>query len=387
MTLSNKTCSKDFEPAIESMLNDALKLRDLPPYKVATTPEIQARLEAFFKEDPSLKSPQVEGLKHLGGGASKEQYVFDLKQEGAASQRCVLRMDPLESAVVTSREREAAILDLMQGVVPAPKALWSDYTGEKLGRPAMITDFIPGVTKPSNSTSNVSGFGTVFDQPTRESLSQSFMKYFAAMHSVDWRNSGYDCFQAPAADEYQAARWQLNWWTKVWHDDVTEGYPLMGLAERWMRDNLPATQPEDLVFVHSDYRTGNFLYNEETLEITTILDWELIHIGDYHEDLAWAAISSWSTVEDGVLFASGLMPLEQMCEQYTQATGRPINKKSLYFYQVLGLYKCVAICLATSMNATRNAHNHQDALLSWLGAAGYTFLADLHTLLEGGCPE
>ena len=384
MTVNSKQNRTDFEPEIEKMLNDSLLVRAEPAYKVRTLPEVQTSLESFFKNESSLMSPGVEGLKRLGGGASKEQFVFNLTQTGAPTQRCVLRMDPLESAVVTSREREAAILDLMQGVVPVPKVLWADYNGDKLGRPAVITDFISGVTKPSNSTSNVSGFGTAFDKTTREALSKPFMKYFAAMHSVDWRDCGYDCFQAPTEDPFQAARWQLNWWTKVWHDDVSEGYPLMGLAEQWTRDNLPAANPDDLVFVHSDYRTGNYLYDEETLDITTILDWELIHIGDYHEDLAWAAIRSWSTVEDGVLLASSLMPLEELCGQYSEMTGRPVNMNSLYFYQVLGLYKCVAICLATSVNAARNTHNHQDALLSWLAAAGYAFLSDLHALLERG---
>lgn len=387
MTRQDKTNGNDMEPAIEAMLNNARHLKSLPPYEVSTLEQVQAKLEAFFKDDPSLDSPQVEGLQYLSGGASKEQYVFDLVQANTLAQRCVLRLDPLESAVVTDREREATILDLMQGVLPAPKPLWCDYTGKKLGRPAMITDFISGVTKPSNSTSNVSGLGTEFDAAIREPLGKSFMEHFAAMHAVDWRKCGHDCFQAPIADEQQAARWQVNWWTTVWHNDVSEGYPLMGLAERWMRDNLPAVPSEDLVFVHSDYRTGNFLYDETSFKITTVLDWELIHIGDYHEDLAWAAISTWSTVENGVLLASGLMPMEELCDQYSRATGRPINMRNLFFYKVLGLYKCVAICLATSISAARHSHNHQDALLSWLGAAGYTFLSDLHALLEGGCSE
>lgn len=35
--------------------------------------------------------------------------------------------------------------------------------------------------------------------------------------------------------------------------------------------------------VHGDYRTGNFL--EQGGRITAILDWELVHLGDPHEDL------------------------------------------------------------------------------------------------------
>ena len=358
----------DIEPQIEIMLNEALLVRDNPPYAVRTQPQIQASLQSFLNQQADLSQPEIQNLRPLGGGASKEQFVFDLLQEGQPAQRCVLRMDPLESAVVTNREREYAILDLMQGIVPSPKPLWVDYTGEHLGCPSLITDFISGVTKPSASTSNVSGFGTVFDVETRESLTKPFMKHLAAMHAVDWKNTPYDCFSAPIEDAQQAARWQLNWWTKVWHNDVSEGFPLMGLAERWMRDNLPSCSDNDLVFVHSDYRTGNFLYSEETLAITAVLDWELIHVGDFHEDLAWAAIKSWSTIEDGTLLASGLMPVESLCEQYSAATGRKINKNNFYFYQVLALYKCVTICLATSANAANNAHNHQDALLSWLAA-------------------
>lgn len=373
----------DLEPAIAEMLEQARHLRKQPPYKVRGIPEIKAALEAFLA-DKDLDNPMVSDLKPLGGGASKEQFVFNLIERDKPAQRCVLRMDPLESAVVTSREREFAILDIMQGVVPVPKPMWADYQGDTLGSPGIITDFITGVTKPSNSSSNVSGFGTVFEQSTREALSVPFMKHFVAMHGVDWRTTTATCFQAPTADPYQAARWQVNWWATVWQNDATDGFPLMGLTERWMRDNLPAVKPEDLVFVHSDYRTGNYLYDEESNDITTILDWELIHIGDFHEDIAWASIKSWSTQENGTWLSSGLMPLEELCQQYSEASGREVNMETLYFYQVLGLYKCVAICLASSVNAARHAHNHQDALLAWLAAAGHTFLTDLNTLLAKG---
>ena len=374
--------NRDMEPSIAQMLNDALTLRQQPEYRVRSLTEVEASLNAFL-QGRELDQPVVSGLQRMGGGASKEQFVFDLKVAGKEAERCVLRMDPLESAVVTSRAREKAILDIMQDVLPVPRAMWCDEDGSQLGRPALITSFVGGVTKPSVSTSNVSGFGTVFDEQTREALSKPFMQHLVAMHNVDWSQHVHDCFQAPVDDEQKAARWRVNWWTQVWHDDVCEGYPIMGLAERWMRENLPVVDMSDLVFVHSDYRTGNYLYDEDALNITAILDWELIHIGDFHEDLAWAAIKSWSTVdEDGTLLASGLMPVEELCEKYAAATGRRINQDNLYFYQVLGLYKCVAICLATSMNAARHSHNHQDSLLSWLGAAGHSFLLDLAKLLQ-----
>jgi aminoglycoside phosphotransferase (APT) family kinase protein len=211
------------------------------------------------------------------------------------------------------------------------------------------------------------------------------VKYLATIHAYDWRASPLPSFQAPTADAKQAALWQVNWWTTVWRQDALQGSPLMGLAERWLRANLP--ECHDLVLVHSDYRTGNYLFDETSCEITAILDWELAHIGDYHQDLAWIAIKSWSHFEGQTLLASGLATLEDLCVAYSAATGRVVDAHTLYFYQVLGLYQCIVICLGTSLRAAHESHNHQDALLSWLSAAGYAFMSDLVELLEQGAPR
>lgn len=42
------------------------------------------------------------------------------------------------------------------------------------------------------------------------------------------------------------------------------------------------------VLVHGDFGPQNLLLDEDTLEPTALLDWELAHIGDAVDDLAWA---------------------------------------------------------------------------------------------------
>jgi hypothetical protein len=42
------------------------------------------------------------------------------------------------------------------------------------------------------------------------------------------------------------------------------------------------------VVVHGDFGPQNMLFDEATAEPTALLDWELAHIGDPAEDLAWA---------------------------------------------------------------------------------------------------
>lgn len=368
---------KDIEPAVLAMLEQAALNKSGPVYRPVSAAEMGPRLEAFLLKQ-GVRGPRVENLRRMGGGASKEQFVFELSCEDEPVQRCVLRMDPLESAVVSDRRKEYSVLRRMQEVLPVPPALWADIDGSELGRPALITGFIGGVTKPSGDSGNVSGLGTLVPEKFRERLSAQFMDYLVVMHSVAV-DFDPEAFQVPAADPKQAARWQVNWWSSVWRDDAIEGNPLMGLAERWMRDNLPDT--DELVVVHADYRTGNYLFDEESQEITTILDWELAHIGDYHEELAWI-IGHKGVTPDGQVMASGLMPPEELCERYTAATGRAVNMAHLHFYKVLSLYKCVAICLATSAQTAQRQHSHQDILLSWLTAAGHAFSDELLTLLE-----
>ncbi|MBK8958048.1 MAG: phosphotransferase family protein [Proteobacteria bacterium] len=373
----------DLEPAIARTIAGIHAARASGPYHLLGVTDVAARLAPFLAAQ-GVPSPRISELKRMGGGASKEQFSFVLERDDGAPRTCVLRMDPMEAAVITSRAREFEALRALAGRVPVPEALWVDADGSQLGRPALITGFVGGVAKPSNIQSNVSGFGTVLGAELRQRLAAPFLAHLVAIHGLDFRAGALPSFQAPDADAQQAARWALNWWTRVWRNDALAGIPLMGLAERWMRAHLPAAR--ELVLVHSDYRTGNYLFDETRGDITAILDWELVHIGDYHQDLAWIGIKSWSHAENGTLLASGLMPMNELCARYTALTGRTVDADTLYFYQVLGLYQCVVICLGTSMRAAHEAHNHQDALLAWLAAAGHAFLADLMALLEQGAP-
>lgn len=373
----------DLEPAIARTIAGIHAARATGPYHLLDVTDVAARLTPFLAAQ-GVPSPRISDLKRMGGGASKEQFSFVLAQDDAAPRTCVLRMDPMEAAVITSRQREFEALRAIAGRVPVPEALWVDADGSGLGRPALITGFVHGVAKPSNIHSNVSGFGTVLGADLRRQLAEPFLAHLAAIHATDCRTGALPSFQVPDADPQQAARWALNWWTCVWRNDALAGIPLMGLAERWMRTHLPATR--ELVLVHSDYRTGNYLFDETRGEITAILDWELVHVGDYHQDLAWIGIESWSHHQDGQLLASGLMPMHELGARYAALTGRTVDAGTLYFYQVLGLYQCVVICLGTSLRAAHEAHNHQDALLSWLAAAGHAFLADLMALIEQGAP-
>jgi aminoglycoside phosphotransferase (APT) family kinase protein len=72
-------------------------------------------------------------------------------------------------------------------------------------------------------------------------------------------------------------------------DQIGEPRPVLELGYRWLAANRPPARPD--VLVHGDFRLGNLLVGPEGLE--AVLDWELAHLGDPHEDVAWATIRAW----------------------------------------------------------------------------------------------
>ncbi|MDO9367179.1 MAG: phosphotransferase family protein, partial [Sphingopyxis sp.] len=65
--------------------------------------------------------------------------------------------------------------------------------------------------------------------------------------------------------------------------------PVIALAIRWCEDHVPP--PADPVLVHGDYRMGNVMVDADGL--AAVLDWELAHRGDPHEDLAFGCMTVW----------------------------------------------------------------------------------------------
>ena len=325
----------------------------------------------------------VDDLGRMSGGASKEQFSFRLKHKKMnASKHYVLRMDPLEGIVETCRLREAELLSALAGVVAVPSVLAVDPEGEHLGRPGVITEFISGVTAPSTLENNsVSGIGISYDSYAKV-LAPQFVKLLVNIHSwKGWNSTQLPNYIVPNKGTNEAALYQVNLWAKAWEIDKVEPVSMITLAENWLRENAPIC--EEPCLLHCDYRIGNFLFEEPSGEITSILDWELAHFGDFHEDLAWVLhklFGSWN--EDGEFLVCCLMTRDEFISQYQKLAGRKINTNTLRYYEILNAWKCALMGLSSAITAAQNNNNHQDWLITWLGSAGAVHLDHMITLLK-----
>jgi len=353
-----------------------------PPSLDTLTTAVTALIDGHIEEPFT-----VSDARWLGGGASKLQMAFTLDWIPPGGSRTqtplVLRMEPAESIVETSRLREFQLIKAFQGVVPVPPVYWLDAYADHLPYPGLIYGHVAGTAKPTAGTGGVSGLGTNLGPDFRQALAPQVVRHLAAIHTFDFTQSDMSAFDIPDLGT-QSVQWAVNWWTRVWEEDCEEDIPLMRLTSHWLRANMPPV--ERLSVVHGDYRTGNYLFTEDDRQITAILDWELGRIGDRHQDLAWLSSPALGHIaEDGKTFlANGLLPPDELFAAYEQASGLHVDPKRLHYYSVFNAFCIAVLTLGTSYRVARGAKTHQDITLMWCVGLGGAILQGIQQLLENG---
>ncbi len=373
------------ETEIDRILTRRLERRAGPAYSPLTLETMIAGVAALIRAGHAGEF-EITQAKWLTGGASKLQmsFVLDWERPGVGREQTpmVLRMEPSESIVETSRLREFQLIRAVDGVVPVPPVFWCDAVGEFLPYPALVYGFAQGVTKPTTAASGVSGLGTRLPKALRDELIPQFIDCLARIHNFDYTGADLGAFEVPKPGT-ECALWSINWWERVWEEDCDEDSPLMRLAAAWLRRNLPVLDRPGLV--HADYRVGNFLFTEGDSRISAWLDWELGRIGDPHQDLAWTTNPAFGARdEDGRLLVCGLMPETEFFAAYEEASGRRVDPKTLHWYKVLNAYSIITLTLATGYRVARNGKTHQDVLVTWLIGIAPMLLDDMRALIEQG---
>jgi len=197
-------------------------------------------------------------------------FEIDWKQDGKPRHdRMVVRMDPAESHNATSRLREAELLRAFRGIIRSRRFSSSmpmrvvPGTGADLrlrGRRHETQNHVLGA---------VSGLGIHFGPELRARLGLS--------SSSIWQNPSYRIADGKftTMEHHRSERRKrpaaANRARRVWEEDRGEDVPLMDVATNW----LAAIFRHGCVsVVHGDYRSGNFLFDEASGQITTWLDWE-----------------------------------------------------------------------------------------------------------------
>jgi len=250
----------------------------------------------------------------------------------------ILRLGPEDGlfAPYSARPQVLALRSLEGSAVPVPRAFWWSDDEGILGAPFLFSEKAEGEAV----VPWVAPTEAPLEEGYRRRLAAQFIDAVAELHRIDWRGQPIAALAEGVSVENAAARAIADWHAKIegW---ALRPYPMAEWGLRWLRRHAPVAPRVSIV--HGDYRTGNFLEVDGT--ITAILDWELVRLGDPHEDLAWASLPMYM---GGTPYIGRLAEPELFYARYAQQAGFAVSMKSLRYYQVLSLLKLVATHLAAA---------------------------------------
>lgn len=287
---------------------------------------LQAYLSAKWGEPVT-----VSGLRRFHGGAARETYRFD-----ANGQALVLRRDPPSSLIETDRSIEYGAIVAFHGTrVPVPEPLFIE-TGDAFGSPGFIMREIPGVRAAGLFDADPYG-------DARTTVGRDLFTILGRIHARDTADLGFLPVQSAAA--------RLDHWESTIDADALGPEPIARAGLRWLRRNLPASSATTIV--HGDYRSGNFLVDADN-RIRAIVDWEMVHLGDPLEDLAWVCDPLWAHGSDN---PASTIPLEDAIAVWEAASGLTCDRSAFVWWRVFAQVMGLAIWISAGREVAsgRNA--------------------------------
>jgi aminoglycoside phosphotransferase (APT) family kinase protein len=119
--------------------------------------------------------------------------------------------------------------------------------------------------------------------------------------------------------------------------------PVAEDAFAWLHAHAPVAVSRTSL-LHGDAGPGNFLHADGA--ITGLIDWEMAHVGDPMDDLAWL----WFRIT--VLGAGGgdADALDHAFRAYAEASGDPLDQDRISYYRMAVLVRCLVATLVRQRN-------------------------------------
>jgi len=260
--------------------------------------------------------------RRLSSGASRESWVLEVAHGEQGTRRYVVQLYP-ERHVGTglTAVSEARLLAVAREAgVPVPRVIAAGGPGGPPGAAFLVTEWIDGETLPSRM------FRDPVYRPGLAGLHKECASALARIHDLP-----VDLTKLRSLDPIEP-----------YQDDLAasgQSHPALEWAYRWLVQNRPAGNPPCVV--HGDFRLGNLMVDQRGLR--AVLDWELAHVGDPYEDVAWPMVRAWRF--DHVRPAGVFPDRESWLSAYGEATGLDVDPDIVRWWEIAGTFKWGVICL------------------------------------------
>lgn len=303
-----------------------------------------------FLAAQGLRDVEVSSLLRYTVGFSWLTYGFEAAwegEEGRASRPLILRLGSPQGFFAPYRAMpEFETLRVLEGSgVPVPSMRWASDDPAHLGAPFLIAEKAAGEAPVPWTTHG----GDAFDADTRRALGEQFVAALAALHRFVWRGTPAADLRGPEQGE-SAALVEVEWWEARLRQWSRRRHPVLERALPWLRRHAPAAPA--VVVVHGDYRIGNFLVADG--RITAVLDWELVHRGDPHEDLGWLCLQAF---RGRSRYMCHLLERDDLYRRYEELAQIPVSPRSVAYWEAFGAFKLACIHLAAAHAFERGSND------------------------------
>ncbi|MBX7433630.1 phosphotransferase family protein [Mycobacterium sp. Y57] len=310
---------------------------------------------------PVLGEVTVADLQRLTGGASRTTWAFSATAMDDGPRALILRTGAPDD-VHAGMELEAAVQRRAAAAgAPVPHILTADDSAAALGNPYLICDAIAGETI-------VRRIQRSLDDESRARLLRQCAEALAAIHRADPEGIGLT-----APDELTDWRRRL--------DEMGDTTATFEWTFRRLATSRPAPSPMRLV--HGDFRMGNLIVDASGL--AAVLDWELTHVGEVYEDLAWFCVRAWRFGAPAARGAGGLGSVSTFLDAYQEAAGTALDRNAFRWWLTVATLRWGVIC---RYQAERHLSGEiRSVELAAIGRRVSETEWDLLDLLTGGGPR
>lgn len=278
--------------------------------------------------------------RQFSGGLANINYLIRLNSDWA-----VLRRPPSSSLPPGANDmtREHRILSVLwRGLPLAPRSFYLDTDTSIIGVPYQILEFRSGLALRGDTLDPL-----LASPELGNTLSHRLITTLSHVHATDLDTLGLGTLGRPEGFFQRQ--------TKGWLDRanyITNNNP--PLVARQVADWLQACTTHDdnhPVLLHSDFKLDNLLLDPDTLQVTTLLDWDMGTRGPAMYDLA-TMLSYWTEANDPDCMHKlaqmptaqpGFMQREEAAMAYAALTGRDIG--NIRAWRVQSIFKLAVVFL------------------------------------------
>jgi aminoglycoside phosphotransferase (APT) family kinase protein len=233
--------------------------------------------------------------------------------------------------------------------VPVPQVRWMEPTGEVLGAPFFLMDYVAGLVPPDVMPYTFGG-NWLFDAPRekQKQLQDNTIGILAKLHAIPEPQSTFALLTDGASGTPGQSALRRHFASvRAWYEfavpDIGRA-PLLERTVRWLEEHWPAeAESREPVLLWGDSRIGNVLYTN--FSPVAILDWEMATIGPREMDVAWILFSHMLFQELATLASlpgmPGFMQPDDVCATYSALTGVELDDLHWFYVYAALMYGCV----------------------------------------------